>query len=159
MRPRDVDPNLEAQPDSLPGQDGVLQEIARSENLPAAITPEDALAAVMCGLEAALGEQGAQRLQRELPSSIRKLVSRGNAVQQGIARPANVREFLQRISQQLEIGESEAAELTQTVFHALHRLMSVGEVQDVARELPEDMRAIWATGDDRGAAIRSSRLD
>jgi uncharacterized protein (DUF2267 family) len=159
MRPRDADPKPDANPESLPGRDGVLEEIGRSENLPAAITPEDALTAVMCELEATLGDQGAQRLQRELPGSIRKFVSRANDTPTSAARPANAREFLQRISQQLDIGPTEAEEVTHTVFHAMHRLMSVGEVQGLARELPEDMRAIWAAGDDRGAAIRGSRVD
>jgi uncharacterized protein (DUF2267 family) len=158
-RPTDVkSPNV--QPNSAEAGGGVLEEIERSEDLPAMISAAEACTAVMCGLEQTLGDEAAQRLERDLPAGVRKLVSRCGAHAEEVPkRPESLDEFLKGVGEHLEVDDADARAITHTVFHAVHRLMSVGEVQEVARELPLDMRALWTAGDDRGEPIQGSRGD
>ena len=162
MRMRPVEPHRDpnVHPHSAEAGGGVLEEIQRSEDLPGTTSAEDAFSAVMCTLRATLGDGGAERLDRELPAGVRKWVSRCQVHAGGNGeRPANRGEFLTRVAEHLEIAGEDAGALSHTVFHAVHRLMSVGEVQEVARQLPDDMRELWTAGDDRGAPYQSSRVD
>ena len=139
----------------------VLDEIQRSEELPAMLSPEQAFCGVMCCLDQALSRDGADQLQRGLPASIRKLATACSA-HEGDGEPAPIvsaEAFVARVSEHLELDPTEGRALASTVFHALHRLMSVAEVEAVARELPEELRPLWRAGDGRGDSIRSSRRD
>jgi uncharacterized protein (DUF2267 family) len=160
MRPRESNREPHLQPNSTEAGGGVLEEIERSEDLPGTTTAEEAFSAVMCGLRATLGNESAERLERDLPTSIRKFLSSCAVHEEGTpGRPGSSHEFLLQVGEHLEIDETEAQGLSRMVFHAVHRLMSVGEVEEVARELPADMRELWASGDDHGAPFQRSRLD
>jgi uncharacterized protein (DUF2267 family) len=160
MKPLDACPNPEVQRDIVHPGVIVLDEIQRSEELPATVSPEQAFSAVMCSLEQALSRAGVEQLQRRLPTSIRKVIAcTAHGDDADPAQLTNAAGFLRRVSEHLELDSTQSRELARAVFHALHRLMSVGEVDDVARELPEDLRPLWRAGDDGTDPIRSSRLD
>lgn len=139
---------------------GVIDAIERDENLPGTVSPERALSIVMCVLERALAREHVQRLERALPASVRKLVVSCEEHLAGpSAPPRTAGEFLRDVGQHLELTRSQAQDLTRVVFHAVHRLMSVGEVREIAGELPEALRELWTAGDDRGDPVQSSHRD
>lgn len=153
--------NDEPQHEHGTAQRGVIDAIERNESLPGGIAAEDALGIVMCVLERALAREDARQLERALPESIRKLVTRcaDHVADASSPPPRSAGEFLRDVGQHLELTRSEAEELTAVVFRAVHGLMSVGEVLEVARELPEPLRELWTAGDDRGDPVQSSRND
>ena len=139
---------------------GVIDAIERDENLPGTVSAERALSIVMCVLERALSREDAQRLERALPTSVRKLVVSCEEHLAGTsAPPRTAGEFLRDVGQHLELTRSEAQDLTRVVFQAVHRLMSVGEVRKIADELPEPLRELWTAGDDHGDPLQSSHRD
>ena len=160
MRRAESHREANVRPNSAEAGGGVIEEIERSEDLPTTTSSEEAFAAVMCSLRATLGERAAELLDRGLPVGVRKLISGCEMHAAGDSeRPASRDEFVAHVAAHLEIDGAEAHALSHAVFHAVHRLMSVGEVQELARALPADMRELWTTGNDRGEPFRSSRTD
>jgi uncharacterized protein (DUF2267 family) len=136
----------------------VIDEIERSENLPATVSAEEAFSAVMCALEQALAQGEAERLERGLPDSVRKLLDGCELHGQRPARaPADVGDLLAIVCEHVGSSHGDARELTRTVFQAVHRLMTVGEVEQVASALPQALQSFWRAGDARGEPVESSR--
>jgi uncharacterized protein (DUF2267 family) len=136
----------------------VIDDIERSENLPATVSAEEAFSAVMCTLEQALAQGESERLERGLPESVRKLLDGCELHTQAAARaPTNVGDLVAMVGEHLGSSQLEARELTRTVFQAVHRLMSVAEVEEVASALPQPLQSFWRAGDAQGEAVESSR--
>jgi uncharacterized protein (DUF2267 family) len=136
----------------------VLDDIERSENLPATVSAEEAFAAVMCALEQALDQGEVQRLERGFPESMRKLLGGCELHPQPSNRSVSkVGDLLAVVCEHLGSSHMEARELARTVFQAVHRLMSVHEVDEVASALPQSLQSFWRAGDAQGAGVESSR--
>lgn len=122
----------------------VLGQIERSGALPAIITGAQAFSAVMCTLEQSLSDAGAQRVARILPGSIGPLIDRCAVHREGPpARTRTADDFTLRIAEHLNADAAQAAAITRAVFAAVRRLMSEREAEELARDLPEQLRDLW----------------
>jgi uncharacterized protein (DUF2267 family) len=158
MTTRKPPPAPDAQRDRRNAARVVIDDIERSENLPATVSAEEAFAAAMCALERALTQGEAERLERGLPESLRKLLDGCELHARASARaPTEVGDVLALVSEHLGSSQVEPRDLTRTVFQAVHRLMSVGEVEEVASALPQALRSFWRAGDAQGQSVESSR--
>jgi uncharacterized protein (DUF2267 family) len=146
-------------PISLRAGHFVLAEIERNEALPALVTGAQAFAGVMCTLSVWLGNDAAAKVANGMPRGLRPLVERCNVHRDGRPRPADAPAFIARVAQHLDVDETRAEEITRVVFHAVHRLMTIAELDAVARELPEDLRTVWLAATKRGAPGEKSRID
>jgi uncharacterized protein (DUF2267 family) len=122
----------------------VLDAIEQSGALPSVITGAQAFSAVMCTLEQALSADEARRLAQGIPGSIRPLIERCAVHREGrAARALNAAEFTLRVAEHLNADVAQAEEITRAVFAAVQRLMSEGEIEEVARDLPADLQELW----------------
>lgn len=52
-------------------------------------------------------------------------------------------DFLQRIAELLEVDDHEAERLCRGVYEVISRRVSEGELEDVLREMPAELRTLW----------------
>jgi len=122
----------------------VLEDIEQSGALPAVITGLQAFSAVMRTLEQWLSDDEARRVMQGVPSSVRSLIERFAVQREGRPRDArSAEEFALRVAEHLNTDAAQAEEITRAVFAAVQRLMSDSEIEQVARDLPEDLQEMW----------------
>jgi uncharacterized protein (DUF2267 family) len=108
-------------------------------------------AVVLRALRDRLTREEAEQVAAQLPRPLKEIWSLGDRPGR---RPLKLRrdEFLQRVKHEAGLLSGEAARrLTEAVFAALKTQLSPGEAEDVAAQLPRDLRALWT------AAARSGR--
>jgi uncharacterized protein (DUF2267 family) len=105
---------------------------------------ENAAVSVMCALEQHLAGGEVGNLEAQLPLRLRELLQRCPIHQGAPARRFGRDEFLQMVADELGVETDEAEHLSHVVFETVRDWLSEGEVDDVASQLPDDLRALWA---------------
>lgn len=103
---------------------------------------ECAAVSILSALERRILPKEARDLEAQLP---RKLVEFLPPPDQRPPRPHRFgrEEFLRTVAEDLGKPLSEVEPLVRTVFRAFQEQISEGEAQDVASNLPPDLRALW----------------
>jgi uncharacterized protein (DUF2267 family) len=103
---------------------------------------ECAAVSVLSALERRILPKEARDLEAQLP---RKLVEFLPPPEQRPARPHRFgrEEFLRTVAEDLGKSVEEAESLVRLVFRAFQDQISGGEAEDVASNLPPDLRALW----------------
>lgn len=116
----------------LQGRGGLARDLA-----------ERAAVSVMCAIEQRLFGGEADDLEAQLPMRLRELLQRcprhGGAAPRRFGRD----EFLEMIASDLCVDPEEAEHLARVVFGTVRGRLSEGEADDVADQLPEDLRVLW----------------
>lgn len=106
---------------------------------------EVAAVSVLCTLEQRILGEEAQDMEAQLPARLRELLSRCDRHASGPPPDKFGRdEMLQRVSEDCGVQPEHAEPLVRAVFSALQAQISEGELQQVAEQLPEDLRDLWA---------------
>ncbi|WP_224244967.1 DUF2267 domain-containing protein [Hyalangium gracile] len=105
-------------------------------------TAECAAVSVLSALERRILPREARDLEAQLP---RLLVEFLPPPEQRPARPHRFgrEEFLRTVAEDLRKPVEEVEPLVRAVFQAFRELISEGEAEDVASNLPPDLRALW----------------
>jgi uncharacterized protein (DUF2267 family) len=103
---------------------------------------ESAAISVLSTLERRILPKEAKDLEAQLP---RLLVEFLPPPDQRPLRPHRfgLEEFLRSVAEDLRMPEEEVDTLVRAVFQAFHEHISEGESEDVASNLPPDLRALW----------------
>jgi uncharacterized protein (DUF2267 family) len=103
---------------------------------------ECAAISVLSALERRILPKEAKHLEAQLP---RKLVEFLPPPDQRPARPHRFgrEEFLRTVADDLKKSPEEVEPLVRTVFRVFQEHISEGEAEDVAANLPPDLRALW----------------
>jgi uncharacterized protein (DUF2267 family) len=103
---------------------------------------ECAAVAVLRALERRILPAEAKDLEAQLP---RRLVDFLPPLEQRPQRPRRFgkEEFLQTVADDLEMPVEEMEPVVRAVFRAMRDLISEGEANDVASNLPPDLQALW----------------
>jgi uncharacterized protein (DUF2267 family) len=134
----------EVKPHTREGGHAVLEQIERSESLPATVSATDAFEAAMGPLVQRLpAEQAADFVERHLPTELRELLQRDadEALEEGA--DGDIAAYLGEVAGRLEVDEARARELVDVVIGSLRLLMSAEEVDAVANELSPQLASLW----------------
>jgi transketolase len=130
------------EPDAL--RAAVLAEIERGAGaLPSGIDGTAAFMAVMCIFGQRLSGGEARHVLLALPGPLRSLVT---ACMLHRAEPADAfprDEFLRRVSVHLNTDVQASERVVCAVFTAVKSCLPTREIQDVASQLPQDLRTLW----------------
>ena len=102
-----------------------------------------ATAVVLRALRDRLTRDEAEQVAAQLPLALKEVWALGDRPGR---RPLKIRrdEFLQRVKHEAELLSGDAARrLTEAVFAALKTQLSPGEAEDVAAQLPRDLKRLW----------------
>lgn len=102
-------------------------------------------AAVLQALRDRLTSDEARHARAQLPRPLKRVWDFGHDVDQ---RPIRMhrREFYARVRKEADLrSELEARDGTLAVFAALKEQLSPGEADDIAAQLPKDLKEVWAT--------------
>jgi len=122
----------------------VLEQIERSEALPAATSAPEAFEAVMGALVQRLpAEHAAEFVQRRLPTELRSLLERDaeEALEDGA--DGDLAEYVDEVAGRLELAEAETRELVDAVIGSLRFVMSAEEVDAIACRLSPQLATMW----------------
>ena len=100
-------------------------------------------AAVMHALRDRLTPTEAAQAAAQLPQALRSIWRYGEARGR---RPVKMhcKDFFERVRGEAGLDSwRDARDLTSAVFHALKVSLSPGEAEDIASQLPADLKAIW----------------
>ena len=126
------------------------QLITRVMQVPGVETEEHAehvVAAVFQALRDRLTHNEADDVWAQLPTDWKRLWESGSWWEKMTARLRGMNhldreEFIARVRMHIK-NEIPADEAVRVVFHALKQQISPGEAQDVAGQLPKDLRQFW----------------
>jgi uncharacterized protein (DUF2267 family) len=120
----------------------IERDVASEVNLPEDVTPGDALAAVMCVLSRVSGQE-AGGLASALPPAASALLK--PCPQHPPDRPDEfgLDGFVERVAGHLQVSLEEAGAITWAVFAVVRRSLAREEIEDVASQLPPDLRNMW----------------
>jgi uncharacterized protein (DUF2267 family) len=105
---------------------------------------ERAAVSVMCALEQRLFGGESEQLEAQLPVRLRELLRRCEAHQGRTPQPFGREQFLAMICEDLSVEVDEAEQLAHVIFETVREWITDGEVEDVAAQLPGDLRTLWA---------------
>ncbi|XXF78174.1 DUF2267 domain-containing protein [Myxococcaceae bacterium GXIMD 01537] len=103
-----------------------------------------AIESVLCALEQRLVENEGRHLEAQLPKRVQALLQRCPRHLGRPPRKLNRDEFLEMVASDLGCDLTQAEGLTRAVFSTVREHISEGEAEDVAIELPLDLRTLWA---------------
>jgi uncharacterized protein (DUF2267 family) len=118
-------------------------DLAEGGALPAGTSARDAVAAALCTLAHGLGVEPARDLEGALPEGLRSLLRRGAGHRLEPQEPFDRRAYLALVARTLAMTEGQAESLARAVFAALHAQIPRAVVDDVASQLPADLRDLW----------------
>jgi uncharacterized protein (DUF2267 family) len=122
----------------------VIEQIERSESLPATVSATQAFESVMGPLVQRLpAECAAELVERRLPAELGTLLRRDaeEALEDGVQ--GDLADYLDEVSGQLELDQAQAREIVDVVIGSLRLLMSAEEVDAIASELSPQLSAMW----------------
>jgi uncharacterized protein (DUF2267 family) len=105
-----------------------------------------AVSAVLCVLAQRLTGGEAQDLVASLPKGLRPLVDGCVRYPLDRAQAFNRAEFLRRVAARLHVPGPQAEAVTRVVFAAVRPRLPHVEVDDVASQLPRDLKDLWLGG-------------
>lgn len=103
---------------------------------------ECAAISVLCRLEQRLSADERKDLNSQLPSKLQELLVRC-PLHTGKSEKFGLRDFYERVAEDLQLSLSEAVPLVQFVFREMRSLVSEGEFEDVGAQLPKDIAEVW----------------
>jgi len=103
-----------------------------------------AIESVLCALEQRLVESESRHLEAQLPRKVQALLQRCPRHLGRPPRGVNREEFLRMVAEDLRCDVNRAETLTRAVFAAVRNHISEGEAEEVAIQLPHDLRTLWA---------------
>lgn len=104
---------------------------------------QKATASIVCTLEQRLTGEEAFDFEAQLPAKLRELLVRCERHEGAPASKFGLQEFYQRIGDDIGKGPNEVVGVVRAVFLALKGQISKGEADDVASQLPLDLKEIW----------------
>lgn len=105
---------------------------------------ERAAVAVLCALEQRLFAGEARHLEAQLPSKLRELIHRCPLHAGSAPHRFGREEFFRIVAE--DFGPTDDLErIARTVIGAVRDQISPGEAEDVASQLPHDLRELWQT--------------
>lgn len=104
---------------------------------------EAAAASVLCGLEQRLTADERFDLEAQLPSKLRGLLQRCDRHAASAPRRFGLSELYDKVSTDMGVSRDEAVTIVRAVILAVKYQISQGEAEDVASQLPGDMKQIW----------------
>jgi uncharacterized protein (DUF2267 family) len=121
----------------------LFAEVASEVGLPPHLTAEETAAAVVCVLHQRLTGGESRRLTEALPRVVRQRLQR--CPRHRVARPQTFDRagLLARLALHLEVAEPVAEDLARAVFAVIGRWLPVAVVEQVASQLPADLRELW----------------
>jgi uncharacterized protein (DUF2267 family) len=129
------------EPEALRAQ--VLAAVEREADLPPGVDGAAALMAVMCTFSRRLSGGEARHIVLSLPGSLRSLMTTCALHRDEPAEPFHRGDLARRISVHLGTTESEADTIVRAVLDAVKRCLPLQELEDVASQLPPDLKAMW----------------
>lgn len=121
----------------------LVAEIEESGALPPGVLGPQAFEAVMCLLSEHVSRGEARDVLLSLPDSVRPLLVRCTLHRGEHAASFDRQEFLARLGRHLDTSADHAEQTARAVFAATKRLLPSSEVDDVASQLPPDLRELW----------------
>ncbi|MBN8232516.1 DUF2267 domain-containing protein [Corallococcus macrosporus] len=113
--------------------------------LPSEQAAEDAAVSVLCVLEQRLVGEEDNDLEAQLPMKLRELLIRCDRHESGPPPQKFGRtEMVSMVAEDLDIEPDDAEPIIRAVFSAIQAQISTGESDDIAGELPPDLRDLWA---------------
>lgn len=141
------------------GGHSVLEQIERSESLPATLSATEAFAVVIGALMRRLpADQAEEFVERRLPTELRILLEEVAAEPDESTGDSDLSEYLEDASRELQLDSAQTDELVRVVIGSLRLLMSGEEVEAIAVELPPQLEALWREACDVPGAQRPSGL-
>jgi uncharacterized protein (DUF2267 family) len=132
----------------------ILRLVDTQGELPAKVTPADAIAAVMCVLSERLSGGESRHMLEEIPPALQRLLHHCGLHPER-AEPFEFETFLHRLSRHLDIDMGEAESVANDVFAAVKYHLSPAEIAHIRRQLPKDFGDFWNAslpGRKRGSA-------
>jgi uncharacterized protein (DUF2267 family) len=125
----------------------VLAAIERAmRSPPPGVDGAAAFTAVMCILAQRLSGGEARHISLALPSTLRSLVTPCALHRDEPAEPFGSVEFFRRVAAHLGTSELAAEAIAHAVFASVKRILPLQEIEDIASQLPLDLRALWVRG-------------
>jgi uncharacterized protein (DUF2267 family) len=122
---------------------GVLRAIGETVALPAHRTPVDAFSAVVCTLADRLSGGEARKLFFALPEALRAHVQACVVNRGELPALFGRDELLARVARRLGTSDAIAGRVARGVFAAVKGAIPEKDVDDVASQLPPDLREFW----------------
>ena len=119
-----------------------VKHVCAVGELPPALA-EAASISVLCALERRILPGQARHLEAQLPRRLVAFLPSGRELPPGERRRYGRDAFLQSVAQDLRLPQEEVEPIVRAVIMALRDRISEGEADDVANNLPEDLRALW----------------
>lgn len=118
-------------------------DIAESGTLPEHISPQEAVAAVLCTLTRRISRGEAEQLRSELPPDLIAVLEPCMSHRAEEPERFGREELIHRVAQSLDTDDGQAAAVVRHVLGALHANYPTREDDDVASQLPADLKALW----------------
>ncbi|RKH40846.1 DUF2267 domain-containing protein [Corallococcus sicarius] len=113
--------------------------------LPSEQAAEDAAVSVLCVLEQRLVGEEDKDLEAQLPMKLRELMIRCDRHEAGPPPQKFGRaEMMSMVAEDLDMEPEDTEPIIRAVFSAIQAQISTGESDDIAGELPPDLRDLWA---------------
>jgi uncharacterized protein (DUF2267 family) len=122
----------------------VLEQIERSEALPASLSAAEAFENVLGPLIQRLpAEQAMDFVDARLPAELRGLLLRDaeEALEDGVE--SELSDYIDEVAGLMEVSETQARELADVVIGSLRLLMTAEEVDAIANELSPQLASMW----------------
>lgn len=120
-----------------------LRDVERAAALPPSVSAADATTAVTCALTMRVSGGEARDVLESLPVSVHALLRRCDRHPSAPAVPVDREAFVRRIAEHLGVSEGEAEGIAFGVFSALRARLPMKEAEDVASQLPKELREQW----------------
>jgi uncharacterized protein (DUF2267 family) len=121
----------------------VLDYVAEHGGLPEDVSPEQAVSTVLSRFSARLSGGEAIELFLAIPDRLRVSFSRAVLHRAEEAETFDREELLRRVAGDLGTDVARAEQISSAVFKAVQRVIPRHAIDDVASQLPEDLRSLW----------------
>lgn len=121
----------------------LLGEIYDAVPLPIGVTPTDALSAVLCAFSRRVSGGERRDLLYGLPEDVRPLVDRCLLARGELAEVFGRDQLVARVADELATTPELAEDIIAAVFLAVKHQLPTKEIDDVASQLPLDLRGTW----------------
>lgn len=141
VEPRDDEPTFDES--RLLSAYRLYADVELSGTLPDGVTPQEAVAAVLCTLTRRISRGEAEQLRSELPPDLIAVLEPCMGHRAEEPEHFGREELVHRVAQSLDTDDGQAAAIVRHVLGALHANYPTREDDDVESQLPEDLKALW----------------
>lgn len=121
----------------------LLTDITDGVPLPVGIDASDALASVMCAFSQRLSGGEARDVFLGLPPAVRPFLEHCLLRHEEHAAVFDREALVERVAEDLGMSHRDAEHVVRVVLTAVKRMLPVKEQDDIASQLPMDLRALW----------------